>query len=183
MVGDGHCGSRSPGMAVEISVDQFQIGLVLLQRVGRAVRAAECFSGFQPFHHGAHVFVADRKVASGIENDGIELKYGQVQPSESNFSDELLTVKLRYKEPDGDQSRLLTMGLLDKNNAFESASENLRFASAVAGFGMLLRDSNYKGNVNFNEVWQIANSARGNDLKNYRTEFVELVEKARRMKG
>ena len=75
------------------------------------------------------------------------------------------------------------MGLLDKNNAFEDASENLRFASAVAGFGMLLRDSNYKGDVNFNEVRQIANSARGNDLKNYRTEFVELVEKARRMKG
>jgi Ca-activated chloride channel homolog len=119
-----------------------------------------------------------------VENPGVDdLRYSKVEPSDTNFNAELLTVKLRYKEPDGDQSRLLTMGLLDKNNAFENASENLRFASAVAGFGMLLRDSNYKGNVNFNEVWQIANSARGNDLKNYRTEFVELVEKARRMKG
>jgi Ca-activated chloride channel homolog len=119
-----------------------------------------------------------------VENPGVDdLRYSKVEPSDTNFNAELLTVKLRYKEPDGDQSRLLTMGLLDKNNAFENASENLRFASAVAGFGMLLRDSNYKGNVNFNEVWQIANSSRGNDLKNYRTEFVELVEKARRMKG
>ena len=75
------------------------------------------------------------------------------------------------------------MGLLDKNNAFDNASENLRFASAVAGFGMILRDSNYKGDANLNNIWQIANSARGNDLKNYRTEFVELVSKAQRMKG
>jgi Ca-activated chloride channel homolog len=119
-----------------------------------------------------------------VENPGVDdLRYSKVEPSDTNFNAELLTVKLRYKEPDGDESRLLTMGLLDKNNSFENASENLRFASAVAGFGMLLRDSNYKGSVNFNEVWQIANSARGNDLKNYRTEFVELVEKARRMKG
>ncbi len=119
-----------------------------------------------------------------VENPGVdELRYSKVEPSDTKFNAELLTVKLRYKEPDGDQSRLLTMGLLDKNNDFENASENLRFASAVAGFGMLLRDSNYKGDVNFNEIRQIANSARGNDLKNYRTEFVELVEKARRMKG
>ena len=119
-----------------------------------------------------------------IENPGVdELRYGKVEPSDTQFNAELLTVKLRYKEPDGDQSKLLTMGLLDKNNAFESASDNLRFASAVAGFGMLLRDSNYKGAANFNSVWQIANSSRGNDLKNYRGEFLELVEKARRMKG
>jgi Ca-activated chloride channel family protein len=119
-----------------------------------------------------------------IENPGVdELRYSQIEPSDTQFNAELLTVKLRYKEPDGDQSKLLTMGLLDKNNAFDNASDNLRFASAVAGFGMLLRDSNYKGSANFNEIRQIANSSRSNDLKNYRNEFVELVEKARRMKG
>jgi Ca-activated chloride channel family protein len=119
-----------------------------------------------------------------VENPGVdELRYGKVEPSDTKFNAELLTVKLRYKEPDGDQSKLLTMGLLDNNKPFENASENLRFASAVAGFGMLLRDSNYKGDTNFGGIWQIANSARGNDLKNYRNEFLELVEKARRMKG
>lgn len=119
-----------------------------------------------------------------IENPGVdELRYSKIEPSDTQFNAELLTVKLRYKEPDGDQSKLLTMGLLDKNNAFENASDNLRFASAVAGFGMLLRDSNYKGNANFNNIRQIANSSRSNDLKNYRNEFVELVEKAQRMKG
>jgi len=119
-----------------------------------------------------------------IENPGVdELRYGKIEPSDTQFNAELLTVKLRYKEPDGDQSKLLTMGLLDKNNAFENASDNLRFASAVAGFGMLLRDSNYKGTANFNNIRQIANSARSNDLKNYRNEIDELVEKAQRIKG
>ncbi len=119
-----------------------------------------------------------------VVNPGVdELRYSKVEPSDTQFNAELLTVKLRYKEPDGDQSKLLTMGLLDNNNAFENASENLRFASAVAGFGMLLRDSNYKGDANFNSIRQIAGSARGSDLKNYRNEFLEMIEKARRMKG
>ncbi len=123
-------------------------------------------------------------VGQKVENPGVdELRYSKIEPSDTQFNAELLTVKLRYKEPDGDQSKLLTMGLLDKNNTFENASENLRFAAAVAGFGMLLRDSNYKGNANFNNILQIADSSRSNDLKNYRNEFVELVEKARRMKG
>ncbi len=123
-------------------------------------------------------------VGQKVENPGVDdLRYSKVEPSDTRFNAELLTVKLRYKEPDGNESRLLTMGLLDKNNAFENASENLRFASAVAGFGMILRDSNYKGDANLNNIWQIANGARGNDLKNYRTEFVELVGKAQRMKG
>jgi len=119
-----------------------------------------------------------------VENPGVdELRYSRVEPSDTTFNAELLTVKLRYKEPDGDQSKLLTMGLLDKNSAFENASDNLRFASAVVGFGMLLRDSNYKGDANFNKIRQIADSSRSNDLKNYRNEFIELIEKARRMKG
>jgi Ca-activated chloride channel homolog len=119
-----------------------------------------------------------------VENPGVdELRYSKIEPSDTQFNAELLTVKLRYKEPDGDQSKLLTMGLLDKDNSFENASDNLRFASAVAGFGMILRDSNYRGSADFSKIWQIANSSRGNDLKNYRGEFLELIEKARRMKG
>jgi Ca-activated chloride channel homolog len=119
-----------------------------------------------------------------VENPGVDdLRYSKVEPSGTQFYEELLTVKLRYKEPAGEESKLLTVGLLDRDNSFENASENLRFASAVAGFGMILRDSNYKGSANFNNIWQIANSSRGNDLKNYRGEFLELIEKARRMKG
>ena len=118
-----------------------------------------------------------------IENDGIELKYSKTVPSETQFGNELLTVKLRYKEPDSNQSKLITTGVLDNNNRAENASENLKFASAVAQFGMLLRDSRFKGNSNFENVYSLAANSRGNDLNNYRGEFIQLVEKARRMKG
>lgn len=118
-----------------------------------------------------------------IENDGIELKYSKTVPSETQFGNELLTVKLRYKEPDSDQSKLITTGVLDNNNRAENASDNLKFASAVAQFGMLLRDSRFKGNATFENVYSLAANSRGNDLNNYRGEFIQLVEKARRMKS
>ena len=117
-----------------------------------------------------------------VENDGIELKYSKFEPSDTKFNNELLTVKLRYKEPDSDQSKLITTGVLDRNSSIENASENMKFASAVAGFGMLLRESRYKGSANFENIYALAANSRGNDLKNYRGEFVQLVEKARSLK-
>ncbi|MDQ6785712.1 MAG: DUF3520 domain-containing protein, partial [Acidobacteriota bacterium] len=119
-----------------------------------------------------------------IENVGVDkLRYNQVHPSETAFGDELLTVKLRYKEPDKNDSKLLTTGLLDKENTIENASDNLRFASAVAEFGLLLRESRYKGAASFENSAMLARAARGNDLKNYRNEFLGLLEKARRLNG
>jgi Ca-activated chloride channel family protein len=118
-----------------------------------------------------------------VENDGIELKYSKVEPSESNFNDELLTVKLRYKEPNENQSKLLTQGLLDKGNAIENASDNLRFAAAVAEFGLVLRDSRFKGKANFGNVAALAGNSLGNDLKNYRSDFLDLVRKADRLRN
>jgi len=118
-----------------------------------------------------------------INNDGIELKYSQPAASETNFNDELLTVKLRYKEPTGAESKLLTQGLLDRGNAIENASDNLRFASAVAEFGMILRDSRYKGSANFNNAASLAQSSVGNDLKSYRSDFLNLIGKANRLRA
>lgn len=118
-----------------------------------------------------------------VENDGIELRYSQPASSETNFNDELLTVKLRYKEPDGTQSKLLTQGLLDRGNSIENASDNLRFASAVAEFGLLLRNSRYKGDASFDDVHNFARISLGNDLKNYRRDFLDLVGKASRLRN
>jgi Ca-activated chloride channel homolog len=117
-----------------------------------------------------------------VENDGIELKYSRTEPVETRFNDELMTVKLRYKEPNADESKLLTMGLLDRNNSIENASDNLRFASAVAQFGLILRDSRYKGNSNFTRARNLANSSLGSDLKNYRNDFLNLIDKASALK-
>lgn len=116
-----------------------------------------------------------------VENEGIELKYSKVQPSETtNFNNELMTTKLRYKEPKETESKLLTIGLIDQNNSIENASDNLRFASAVAEFGLVLRKSRYKGSASFNSIINRTNSAKGSDLKNYRKDFVELVNQAAR---
>ena len=63
-------------------------------------------------------------------------------------SGELLTLKLRYKEPDGETSKLLEYPLKDRGKSFNSASPDLQFAAAVASFGMILRHSQYRGSSN-----------------------------------
>jgi len=89
--------------------------------------------------------------------------------------DELMTVKLRYKAPDGDESRLITVPV--KNRTSE-LSENVGFAAAVAEFGMLLRQSEYRGSATHAEAASLARRFRGADRDGYRAEFVRLVELA-----
>ena len=116
---------------------------------------------------------------TAIQNDGIELKYSQPQQSETNFSNELMTTKLRYKLPKEDESKLLTIGLIDRGTSIENASDNLRFATSVVEFGLLLRNSRFKGNSSYQNVLNLANSSIGNDLKGYRSDFVQLVNQAK----
>ncbi len=91
---------------------------------------------------------------------------------------ELLTVKLRYKMPDGDTSTLLESPLLDQGIPLAKASTNFRFAAAVAQFAMLLKKSSLAGNTTYDNVLELARSARGEDPFGYRAEFIQLVEKA-----
>ena len=93
-------------------------------------------------------------------------------------SSELLTVKLRSKRPDGDTSVLEEVPLADRGGAFERASADLRFASAVAAFGMILRGSEEKGDATLPLVAKIATGALGPDNGGYRAEFLDLVRKA-----
>ena len=119
-----------------------------------------------------------------VENPGVDkLKYSKVAKSDTRFADELMTVKLRYKEPKETKSKLLSIGVLDRDSAIDSASANLKFASAVAQFGLLMRDSRYKGSANFSSIESLAKSAKGSDLKGYRGEFLNLIQKARNLKG
>ena len=105
-----------------------------------------------------------------------ELKYQRTAVKVDGGSDELLTVKLRYKQPDGDVSKLITQPLKDSKNTFENSSENLKWSSAVAGFGMLLRESEYVVDLSYERVAEIAQSARGKDPEGYRAEFVNMVK-------
>ncbi|MEO5722538.1 MAG: VWA domain-containing protein [Chthoniobacterales bacterium] len=111
------------------------------------------------------------------------LKYSPPNPmavasSFPNSSPELMTVKLRYKEPDGDQSALLERSLADYGAAFENASSDFRFAAAVAAFGMVLRDSPYRGNATLAGVIDRAQGARGRDEAGYRAGFIALARRA-----
>jgi Ca-activated chloride channel family protein len=117
-----------------------------------------------------------------VENDGVdELRYVKTESSITKFNDELLTVKLRYKKPDENESKLLRQGLLDTGESIEKASDNLQFASAVAEFGLLLRNSRYKGNSSYEHLTNLAENSLGSDLQSYRSDFVNLVKKAKRL--
>ena len=93
-------------------------------------------------------------------------------------SSELLTVKLRYKEPTGDTSTLREFPLEDTGTTFENASTNLRFAAAVAEFGMLLRESAHRGEASLAHVTATAAGALGTDPGGLRAEFLDLVREA-----
>ena len=106
-----------------------------------------------------------------------DLKYQQVQPITSSNTTDLMTVKLRYKQPDGEQSRYLDTVI--KASAFqeERASDNFNWSAAVAAFGMKLRGSAY-AKMDYDEIKSLAKKARGNDENGYRAEFIKMVNKA-----
>ncbi len=90
-------------------------------------------------------------------------------------SDELMTVKIRYKAPDGDASSLYELPVKNKADKFAKTSDNFRFSAAVAQFGMLLRNSDYVKEGSYNEVVEMARGARGDDNEGYRGEFIKMV--------
>ncbi|TXH24594.1 MAG: DUF3520 domain-containing protein [Cyclobacteriaceae bacterium] len=94
----------------------------------------------------------------------------------NNTSNEILTVKFRYKKPDGNASQLIEHPLLDESIALSQASDNFRWSAAVAGFGMLLRESEYVKEYGYEDVVKVAQQARGKDKEGYRAEFIRLVE-------
>ncbi|MDP6557868.1 MAG: VWA domain-containing protein [Pirellulaceae bacterium] len=104
------------------------------------------------------------------------------QLTDAAKSGELLTLSLRYKLPDSDESTLVEVPLLSSRKPFSEASMDFRFATAVASFGMLLRDSAHRGDTSFAAVEEIASAAIGDDEKGYRTEFLDLVRLAATMK-
>jgi Ca-activated chloride channel family protein len=95
---------------------------------------------------------------------------------------ELLTVKLRYKKPGGDTSILYEIPVKGEIPDFEKTSDNFRFSAAVAGFGMLLRDSEYKGSLRMEELISWAKGSKGVDEEGYRSEFINLIKTAADLK-
>ena len=110
-----------------------------------------------------------------------DLKYQKVKRTsvsklDTNFSGELLTVKFRYKKPDEDNSILLVQTVEDSDNSDNSV--NFNFSAAVASYGLILRNSEYKGTSSFQEVLNLASKNIGDDKNGHRKEFIKLVKTA-----
>jgi Ca-activated chloride channel family protein len=93
-------------------------------------------------------------------------------------SDEIMTIKLRYKLPTGEESKLITAPVMESNVPLVETSNSFRFSAAVAEFGLLLRNSAYKQQGSYDQTITLAKSAKGKDVNGYRAEFIKLVEAA-----
>ncbi len=105
------------------------------------------------------------------------------QVTDAKLQNELLTLKLRYKQPDGDESQLAEFPIADQDRKFAEASSDFAWASAVASFGMILRNSEFKGTATLPAVLEIAESSKGRDQSEYRAEFIKLVKAAMALQG
>lgn len=108
--------------------------------------------------------------------DTDELKYSKVEPSKTKFNDEVATIKFRYKKPDGSKSIEMVQVIDNKINALDSASSGFKFSTAVAWFGLKLRDSKLVTNKSSSDIKKLAREGLAYDDDGYKAEFIRLVE-------
>lgn len=116
-------------------------------------------------------------VKSKYLKDIDNLKY--TKQTNQNYTDEMLTVKFRYKEPDGNVSKLIVKTVKDDNSSIENAPEDLKFSAAVALFGMQLRKSEFINTKKKEDVIALAEAGKGTDADGYRAEFIRLVKSSK----
>lgn len=122
-------------------------------------------------------------VPVGVESSYLSqidpLKYQEIKPTSATASGEMLTLKVRYKAPDGDKSQLLEVPVTDRHVALEKTSDNFRFAAAVASFGLVLRNSPFRGTATYESILSLGKAALDQDTEGYRAEFLKLVKTAK----
>jgi Ca-activated chloride channel family protein len=116
----------------------------------------------------------------GVESEFFkidELKYQTAKIDAAAFkSEELMTIKLRYKKPDEDVSKLIVHALKDGQTPLTKTSDNFRWSASVAAFGMMLRESDYVKNFTYEQVAGMAMTSKGDDKEGYRSEFISMVK-------
>jgi len=123
-------------------------------------------------------------LADGASAAKQELTYQTIQIKDgAHTSDELATIRFRYKKPDEETSREIVRKIPATAAALNKAGENIRFAASVAEWGMVLRNSEYKGAASYARILEIARRAKGSDNQGYRAEFIRLVEMAELLDG
>lgn len=120
-------------------------------------------------------------IPAGVSSEYItslpdDLKYTKTEQSATNFSNELATVKFRYKKPDGNKSIEMVQVIDNKTIALDKASDDMKFSTAVAWFGLKLRDSKLIANKSSDDIASLAKQGLSNDVDGYKAEFVRLVE-------
>lgn len=119
-------------------------------------------------------------IPTGVKSDFMEttpdLKYTKTMATGTDYRDELATVKFRYKKPDGDKSIEMVNVIANKASTLQTASTDFRFCTAVAWFGLKLRDSKLIANKSSQDIKKLAASGLSNDTDGYKAEFIRLVE-------
>ncbi|MCK5703172.1 MAG: DUF3520 domain-containing protein, partial [Cyclobacteriaceae bacterium] len=108
-----------------------------------------------------------------------ELRYQSVYSQYNELNDELGIIKIRYKRPDERESKLIEA--IVSSEVSKTPTNDFHFSAAVAEFGMLLRDSEYKGEASYDHIIAAAGSSKGKDMEGYRSEFIRLVLLAREL--
>lgn len=118
-------------------------------------------------------------VKSDFYTEPTDLKYSKVEATGTKFNDELATIKFRYKKPDGDKSIELIQVIDNKESKLESTSVDYKFSSAVAWFGLKLRDSKLISNKSITDIKKLAQEGLAFDDEGYRAEFIRLIDNVR----
>ncbi len=125
-------------------------------------------------------------IPAGVESSFLQsvdpLKYQKKGKAKvQKYTDELMTVKLRYKQPEGKESKLLSKVVPNAALAFNNTSDNFRWAATVGGFGMLLRESEFVQGASFNDLISLGENALGEDAEGYRAEMIRMMKNAQSM--
>jgi len=124
--------------------------------------------------HSVTVLYEIKPTSENLGSDVDELKYQEA--TYTNLKDELATIKIRYKEPNSNSSKLISNIIKADDKDIEK--QDFDFAQSVTGFSMILRDSQYRDNLTIEELISLAKGSKGEDTEGYRTEFIELMRKA-----
>ncbi|WP_456313353.1 YfbK domain-containing protein [Pseudomonas shirazensis] len=125
-------------------------------------------------------------IPAGISSDYLKeqpdaLKYTKTEINSNNYSNELATIKFRYKKPDGNKSIEMVNVIENKSVSLEKSSDDFKFSSAVAWFGLKLRDSKLISNKSTEDIVKLAKQGFVNDTEGYKAEFIRLAESAKQV--
>lgn len=135
-----------------------------------------------PGHTVTAIYEITPNDSTDVSQESDDLKYQSDRVLSGN-TNELMTLKFRYKLPEGDKSILIEQIVNNEPISIQKSSEAFRFSAAVAIFGMLLRDSEYKGISDYGMVMELAKNAFGKDPYGEKKEFLELLRKAKEISG